>query len=558
MDLASLVEAFARWSQGRGLVTRDVDRARVARELLELAGDAELTEDHIEALAKRYRDGLMGARTVLAARRVGQEMLEWQDDAEDGRRARAPSLPPAQPPPRHKEPSWAPPPPREPSPLPRRASWSPPRSSAPPHSSPPARSLTPPRSSPPPRASRPPPAVRSMTPINREPPKRATGRPLPAPLDDGWDEPPRPKERRVDTPPGLDSVDLSSIHIDPPSPDAERNLSDDLERRAQRIFESKLPAPADSFEDAPEPEASSGRPSRRARDFGGLTYDRGASKSGAHALPSSKSGAPSVRPAADHHADDVDRASPASVRPARAPSIRPGVSPSRPPLVVMEPTSPPSLGISGRAFGAIFGAVSLLGFLLLLVVRPGCIFASSGKPVTGTFASKHLGLAWEFRSEWKYAEDLDDVEKTPDGWKRRSSVFYRGESANVFTAQMVVLSFDRDKPGTPEEAAQLGANETMGSVLYRRCDNIKIQPTVTANRCFALAARPAQPLGVIEIYFLLGDHPVFFRFQHELPRTNNVPDPKDPTAGPTQLELQLASALADAEALIATIRPLPK
>jgi hypothetical protein len=90
MDLASLVEAFARWSQGRGLVTREVDRARVARELLELAGDAELTEDHIEALAKRYRDGLMGARTVLAARRVGQEMLEWQDDAEDGRaRARA-------------------------------------------------------------------------------------------------------------------------------------------------------------------------------------------------------------------------------------------------------------------------------------------------------------------------------------------------------------------------------------------------------------------------------------------------------------------------------------
>lgn len=395
-----------------------------------------------------------------------------------------------------------------------------------------------------------------MSPIGSEPPKRPATRPPPKPLDDGWDEPARPRERRVDTPPGLDSVDLSSIRLDAADAEKERQLASDLEKRAQRIFESKLPPPPDDLEDAPEPSPS--RPPRKGRDFGGLTFDASGPKSGAYPA-SSKSGAHSLRPHAELDGEEASRVSPTSVRPPRAPSIRPGASPSRPPVTVFEEAPPAQpFALSGKTLAGIFAVLGLFVVLLLVVVRPGCIFASSGKPVIGTFTSKHLGLAWEFRSEWKYAENLDDVETTPSGWKRRSSVFYRGESANAFTAQMVVLSFERDAPGTPSDAAQLGANETMGSVMKRQCELTTVQPGVEANVCHALGTRPGQPLGVIEIYFLLGGTPVFFRFQHELPHPS-VPNPNDPNSDvPSVAEMQLMSAVADAQALIATIRPLPK
>lgn len=80
MGLEPRIEAFERWSKRRGLVARDVDRLRVARDLFELADGGPVASDHVEMLGNRYRDGLMGPRAVLAAKRVGHEVLEWQDE----------------------------------------------------------------------------------------------------------------------------------------------------------------------------------------------------------------------------------------------------------------------------------------------------------------------------------------------------------------------------------------------------------------------------------------------------------------------------------------------
>ncbi len=80
MGREQLAEAFAAWSDAKGLSTRDIDRRRVFRDLFELAGKPRIEEPHIEELSKKYRQGLIGARAVLAARQIGFEILEWQEE----------------------------------------------------------------------------------------------------------------------------------------------------------------------------------------------------------------------------------------------------------------------------------------------------------------------------------------------------------------------------------------------------------------------------------------------------------------------------------------------
>ena len=79
MGREHLEEAFAAWSDAKGLKTRDIDRRRVFRDLFALAGPR-IEEAHIDELSKKYRQGLMGARAVLAARQVSAEIIEWQEE----------------------------------------------------------------------------------------------------------------------------------------------------------------------------------------------------------------------------------------------------------------------------------------------------------------------------------------------------------------------------------------------------------------------------------------------------------------------------------------------
>ncbi len=205
------------------------------------------------------------------------------------------------------------------------------------------------------------------------------------------------------------------------------------------------------------------------------------------------------------------------------------------------------------------GAIAVVALIALVVFRPGCIFASAKKPVVGTFMSKHLHLAWEFPIEWSYAEDRDASEKTPSGWNRRSSVFFHGANANAFQSQIVVIEFDRsDKAATDEDARQLGANETLGTSFRRRCETTEIRAGIDGTRCFALAARPGQPLAVYEIYFALEGRAVFVRFSYELPGFGQIAgSPEDQERQSRLAEEQLADQVESAQKILESMRVAP-
>jgi hypothetical protein len=200
--------------------------------------------------------------------------------------------------------------------------------------------------------------------------------------------------------------------------------------------------------------------------------------------------------------------------------------------------------------------IGLAALLVLVIVRPGGIFASSGKPVQGTFVSKHLRLVWELVGSWKYAEDRNAEESVPGGWKRKSSVLFIGESAHVFQAQIVVVVFEGEKPATDEDARQLGANETVGAVQRRRCEDTSIRGQIPAVRCYVLAVRPGERVGMIETYFALEGRAIFFRFSYVLAPTAQRDDNAEEQG--RLFEMQLAQAVLDAETLLETLRPLPK
>ena len=100
----SRIERFEAWAKVHGGAMRPGERRKIAEELLEIAGDEALLEIDVEALAKRYKQGLAGAQRILAAHKVGGELLAWQtEDLEEARKSeRAP--PPRSSPPPSREP----------------------------------------------------------------------------------------------------------------------------------------------------------------------------------------------------------------------------------------------------------------------------------------------------------------------------------------------------------------------------------------------------------------------------------------------------------------------
>jgi len=145
--------------------------------------------------------------------------------------------------------------------------------------------------------------------------------------------------------------------------------------------------------------------------------------------------------------------------------------------------------------------------------------------------------------------------KTQPGWKRKVSVFYHGSSANAFQNQFVVVVFEKDggAPATEDDARQLGANEVI-TASRRHCDAVKLR-SVVATRCVALAARPGQPLGVIETSFVLDGRAILLRFQHELPLpTAGTPEEAEQQA--EMLQLRMATQLINADKVAMSVRTL--
>ncbi|MFO0549313.1 MAG: hypothetical protein U0271_13050 [Polyangiaceae bacterium] len=628
MTVKGAIEAFELWSKERGLVARDIDRRRVARDLFDIAGSEPIREEHVTKLVKRYRDGLMGAHTVLAARRVALEVIQWQEEEGD------PNGISSAPPPKQA--------PKPPSPEPARAVAAPrPKPAASPAASP-----IPEKASagdefdlgdaPWRNKKRETPGHDRKATLAREPAKRPVvdERPLrfANPKRDASKPPPDKKPRGFDDPRALRSHTTDSFEPESPVPaseeaedwfDGDKGSSKgalSVRAASERLVPhnplpkiSGYPTHSDdtegeAFSSSPPKRESSDRPARPRSSFPG---------GGSHPPsggPFSKSGRPmeDVEPSEAPHDDafDVDEAPKKfkQGRGERGPSVRPkagaldidlsgigditterartarerldpteSVAPPPPPPGPSTPppaleselkrlsTKPPpaepaikiaapkpNLGppISGRTLSYIAAALITLIGALILITRPSFLFANKAKPVSGAFASTHLGASWTFPEQWLHAENLDDEEVTKEGWTRRVSVFYHGASPNQFQSQIVVVSFSRkDRAATEEDAKQLGANETMSAVTMRRCTEYEAAD-IEGTRCTSFAARPGQPLGVIEVYFPMDGRAFFLRWQFEVPSFTPSPDAQNPGAQAEALEERLATQIASSDALL--------
>jgi hypothetical protein len=345
------IDAFAEWSKEQGHATRDIDRKRVLRDLLDLTTDQPVTEAAIETLLKGYRQGLMGARAILAAKQVAEEVLEWQRDGGF-----------------EEEPADA---------APVQAKVEPPRGAAPSTRPSPLSSLPPPPDSPGPRvvSQRPPKVDVSFD--DESPPKRdgagieADWETLIArersrsPLDVEKEEGSRPLGASR-PPPKLDTG-LAVL-------DSEEGVSEERRRRA-RLENSPLEAASGTVSTRPpSPDAD-----RRT----------------------------SVRPAASERPPADGR--PPSIRPSaeRTPSVRP-----LPASAVLPPVEAPS---SRRVWLAGGGALLLLVGLSVVTKRPRLLYADDARPVAGTFRSNHLGVTFDLQGAWKHAEAQDDSSSIPEG-----------------------------------------------------------------------------------------------------------------------------------------------
>lgn len=71
-----LVDAFVAWSDEAGL-EGGPNRIKVAKALLALADGEALSEAHVDALAKQYRQRMYAPRDIIAARDVAEQMCRW-------------------------------------------------------------------------------------------------------------------------------------------------------------------------------------------------------------------------------------------------------------------------------------------------------------------------------------------------------------------------------------------------------------------------------------------------------------------------------------------------
>lgn len=266
--------------------------------------------------------------------------------------------------------------------------------------------------------------------------------------------------------------------------------------------------------------------------------------------------------------EDIDSIAP----PPPAASLKPFSQPPKPLSAPPEPLSNapppfrlvtridegPSAFFSARNVTILLGLVLVGAFAYVLAAKPAWLFSDSAKQVTGTFVSKHLGIAWEFPEPWLHDEGLDDDESVEGGWDRAVSVFYHGRSANDFQSQMVVITFTRSgKIATEDDARQLGASETVGAASMRQCEPFDLRG-IKGTKCSATSARMGRPTGLLELYFPLDGKAVFYRYQFEIQQLVLSKDAQDLERQQRQLEEQMTERIKQTFDIVYSMRALKK
>lgn len=545
--------SFEQWAVEHGSAdVTALDRRKVALDLFALGGEA-LEESHIDALAAQYKAGLQGAHRILAVRKVGAELLEWRKS-----QARSPDRHRAQTA-RSATQSTAPSGGAK-SVRPGRVSlqWARAIEPASDGAEPGASSkreleraetvLEPREATIRPASSAPAPARRSTSSSQKlqalaAPGSSALAAPNLPSLEVEQVEGVAPRARRADLElgfaehgiavdpsdafdeeiparvPGARSSTLPSERpragVASVPPNHARSASERAPARARAA--SPLPFIAPRAAGTPLPFAAVGRsaPSEAPPEVGASRAGHGSS------IPPARS--PSTSPGS------------ASEPPERAPSSRPPrVSPSRnppslspssslrpsvrvPDSVSLFPTSPPEPeeGASRRwpfvALGAVVLLALALGFASGLFDRR----RGAAEPVLGTFPSEHLGLSFRPAGLWLHAADRDERTKLADGWERRSSLLYRGASADAFDAQLYVSVFAHPgRVATPEDARRLGGAELAEANGPRECGEHQAG-ALSVYGCNASLRGPKGVVPCFEAYVQWGARVLFVRHAAE-------------------------------------------
>jgi hypothetical protein len=511
------IDAFAEWSKLQGHSTRDIDRKRVLRDLFELSADGPITEDAIEKLLKGYRQGLIGARAVLAARQVSDEILEWQreggltEEPEDVPAARAGKPVVEVESPRGVTPST------RPRPL---------------------SSLPPPPDSPGLRAASQRPRRMEDVSFDDEPPAD----------DEAVREEPRPvKERLVESAPprAAESTDWEALIA------RERVRAPlDLDKNSHRkpLGASRPPPKVDTGLDVLESDEGVSEDRRRRARLEGSPIDAAAGTVSTRPPPPDGDRQSSVRPGASERPPVDGR--PPSIRPSgeRTPSVRPLPASAVLPPVADAPSSRRWWLLGG-------GALLLLGALSIATKRPRLLYADDARPVVGTFRSSHLGVTFDLKGEWRHAEGQDDSSSIPEG-KRVVSLFYRGTSHTDWQTLLTVVVFRGKQALDAEAARQLGANETMGTVTVRDCGPLKLG-AIEGVRCGAIGNHFGRPVAVAEHYFAVSGVAVFFRIFVGVPLQTVATTPEDVARLQQEREQKFKELFELAESMVSTFRVNP-
>jgi hypothetical protein len=542
------VGAFVRWAEGHADGASAAERSRIAAELFVRAGHGPVRDEHIDALLAEYRERVAGARAILAARAVGDALLEWQR-ARAGGSARPSALPSKGPAGHlsiHARPS---------RPSPSRAS-----------------SASGPRPSENGEAAGSDPFALGLEPRD-ERQARASG---------------IARQHRV-------ALELEAEQRSPSAPPRELEALEAREAREARVARGAQrgdarasvpdlelpPVLSRGALGAPRLPSDLGAPERGARGStppppgeSAVSSARASSPRPPAPEPRTSSSPPprsSSRPAPSQEGDAFALAAPVVAR-ASAPPPGPLRSTPPPPLAsprpalpaMAEPFVPPTQKPDAHALRLVAYAIGTFGLLIgLLVVltRPAFLFGHSVEVVEGGHTSKHLGLSLTFATPFKHAVDLDDSE-TVGGWDRRSAVYFTGQEPLDFDSQLTVVTLSKKGTEAPtdEEVRAHAAREAMHS-QGRRCLPTRIDQA-TATTCLATALRNGRSVPVLEVYFALGERVVFAR---AVANVTVAPasalqegpiGPIRPGKGVTPMKNEAERAIEPLEAIIQSIRPL--
>jgi hypothetical protein len=488
---------------------------------------------------KRYREGLVGAHKVLLARRVGEEVLSWQDEGG------GPGDPPyaggpgeeadfsaalrdlvSEERPKSRPPVAAKPSSRPPDPL----SWNPP------------------------------PERGSARPV-----ERSSARPPPKAEADalGFDEFPEPPPI-----PGRLGLNASKDDFDGVS-DREEEWRPLRSGPPDRPGRSDRPDRSEES-DRPAAREASVRPMASARPLAALgdefalddepkKFQAGRSKPPSNRPPPAKGASLPDVETDDRGIDPERRRRNEDLTDSIAP---PPAAPAAYPIGEIT-TERKSLDdyVSTKLLIGAGGALFIIAVMTVLIVRPAFLgFGDHHATVQGTYVSKELGASIDFRDQWFHAEDLDDTE-TKNGWARHVALFYRGGSDfHSSSAQLIFVIFDSDKAiATDDDARQLGGNETLNMAQRRKCEPFEFEGK-KGTQCFAMTGQIGRTFGVVETYYADSGKVVFSRALLEMPGMGMAPggDPEQMSQQQSNFERELIAAYVEIEKVVFSLKVVPK